>query len=170
MEEVLRRVGVCLGVLADVHRQMIDALEVLVVLVIVDIAPLRIVGGSRHLIQSVLKIGIVAIGYKRAPALKATILTLGLKGDKRLLGMLDAQQVVRIPSVALVLVDGNAHRVDTTAGQISVKHATVTAHVLAIGKAVEVAEQVGAGLRPSRKADRLARIIANGVEVGVSAQ
>ena len=64
--------------LTDIHRQMVDTLKILVVLVIVDVTPLRIVGSTRHLVQPVLKIGIVAIGHKRAPTLKATVLALSL--------------------------------------------------------------------------------------------
>ena len=77
--------------LTDIHRQMVDTLKILVVLVIVDVTPLRIVGSTRHLVQPVLKIGIVAIGHKRAPTLKATVLAFGLKGDKRLLDVLHTQ-------------------------------------------------------------------------------
>ena len=156
--------------LADIHRKVVDTLKVLVVLVIVDIAPLCVVGGACHLVQPVLKIGIVAIGHKRAPALKAAVFAFGLKRDKRLFDVLDAQQVMRIPSVALVLVHGDAQRMDAATRQVSVKYATVAARVLAVGKAVEVAEQIGAGLRPSCKANCLARIVADRVKVGVSAQ
>ena len=91
MEQILRRIGVCFGMLTDIHRQMVDTLKILVVLVIVDVTPLRIVGSTRHLVQPVLKIGIVAIGHKRAPTLKATVLAFGLKGDKRLLDVLHTQ-------------------------------------------------------------------------------
>ena len=43
--------SVCFGMLTDIHRQMVDTLKILVVLVIVDVTPLRIVGSTRHLVQ-----------------------------------------------------------------------------------------------------------------------
>ena len=142
----LGRIIVSFLIFSHIKWQMVDPHQIRIILIVIHIAIGSVMACTRHIILAEQELRIIAVLLGNAPCFHSSVFTLRLHSDKWLTCLFHTCQTVMVRSPAFILVDRNTKRMDSAAGKIAIKHARTTCHLRAISKAVQVAEQIRAGL------------------------